>query len=473
LILFGFTWSLQAQERAEREEREARDRARERKYFLREDGESRAYVGYLDRECLRVEEQEKLHLHELQEEMDRTLRRKAKEALQRERKAMRAAAKEAVARESYDATMEARAEFFRTCVWRSFFFIHKREKNAPLGIEVDDTEEHGLTVVNVEKDSPFGEGLAVPLRVDDVIVRANNSFTTKAILKTLEQVNYALVIVKRPLPKTYDPGMDLMASSPFAIKVKGTGQLIRLGSVATAGRGAKALQKQNDWNCKSADVTRVHAIFSTTLVDGLYTLHVEDLGSREGTFVNGERIHGRAIVPCGATLRLGMEESAVVSRFPMLRFDSIDLHGETFELKLDNVELIRLLKRCTEWGQFTSIFREYAMLKEEPQVRIMSMEMANEEGSTVGIITPDVPIAECYRPSREGPLKKLPSRSKFKFVSVEEYESMFTNPFDEGAGPLLFTQLKFGYTLRWQERRYVPGPAVEDERPRPRQPAIL
>ena len=66
---------------------------------------------------------------------------------------------------------------------------------------------------------------------------------------------------------------------------------IGLNNVATAGRGAKALQKHNDWNCKSSDVTRVHAIFSTTYVDGLYTLHVEDLGSREGTYVNGERIH--------------------------------------------------------------------------------------------------------------------------------------------------------------------------------------
>jgi hypothetical protein len=247
-----------------------------------------------------------------------------------------------------------------------------------------------------------------------------------------------------------------MAPSPFAIKVKGTGQLIRLNSVATAGRGAKALQKHNDWNCKSSDVTRVHAVFSTTLVDGLYTLHVEDLGSREGTYVNGERIHGRAIVPCGATLRLGMEESAVVSRFPMLRFDSIDLHGETFELKLENVELIRLLKRCSTWDQFTSIFREYAKLKDEPHVRIMSMEMANEEGTTVGVLTPDVPLSECYRPTREGPEKKLPKRSKFSFVSVEEYESMFSNPFDDSKGPLLFSQLKFGYTFRWQERRYVP-----------------
>ena len=232
--------------------------------------------------------------------------------------------------------------------------------------------------------------------------------------------------------------------------------MIRLPNVATAGRGSKALQRANDWSGKSSDVSRVHAIFSTTYVDGLYTLHVEDLGSREGTFVNDERVHGRSIVPCGATVRLGMEESAVVSRFPMLRFDPIDLHGETFVLKLDNVELIRLLKRCATWQQFTSVLREYAMMKEEPNVRIMSMEMANEDGTTVGVITPDVPMEECYRPLREGPERKLPSRSKFTLVSVEEYESLFTNPFDETAGPLLYAQLTFGYTLRWQERRYTP-----------------
>jgi hypothetical protein len=191
-------------------------------------------------------------------------------------------------------------------------------------------------------------------------------------------------------------------------------------------------------------------------VDGLYTLHVEDLGSREGTYVNGERVHGRAIVPCGGTVRLGMEESVVVARFPMLRFEPIDLHGETFELKLDNVELIRLLKRCTEWQQFVSIFREYAMLKEEPHVRIISMELANEDGARCGVITPNVPLEECYRPTREGPERKLPKRSKFTFASVEEYESIFSNPFDELAGPVLFAQLTYGYTLRWQERRYMP-----------------
>merc|ERR1712054_700824 len=102
-----------------------------------------------------------------------------------------------------------------------------------------------------------------------------------------------------------------------------------------------------------------------------------------------------------------MEELATVTRFPILRFDRIDLHGETFQLKLDNVELIRLLKRCATWQQFTSVFREYAMLKEEPDVRIMSMEMANEEGTAVGVITPDVPISECYRPTREGSERKL------------------------------------------------------------------
>jgi hypothetical protein len=69
-----------------------------------------------------------------------------------------------------------------------------------------------------------------------------------------------------------------------------------------AGRCSIGSSTDSDVVVDETSVSRVHALFEQ--VGGV--LFVEDLGSRNGTFVNGQRISGRRVVRPGDEIRLGV-----------------------------------------------------------------------------------------------------------------------------------------------------------------------
>jgi diguanylate cyclase (GGDEF)-like protein len=74
------------------------------------------------------------------------------------------------------------------------------------------------------------------------------------------------------------------------------GRAIRLDKSSTIGRGAEA-----DVVVRDPALSRVHA----RLVRDAEKYYIEDLGSRNGTFVGSERVYGRRALPAGSRLTLG------------------------------------------------------------------------------------------------------------------------------------------------------------------------
>jgi pSer/pThr/pTyr-binding forkhead associated (FHA) protein len=75
------------------------------------------------------------------------------------------------------------------------------------------------------------------------------------------------------------------------------------GSIKTVGRATRA-----DFILDAALVSRVHCRLST---DASGDLSVEDLDSTNGTFVNDQRVSGRAVLSPGDRLRVGRVELSV------------------------------------------------------------------------------------------------------------------------------------------------------------------
>ena len=75
------------------------------------------------------------------------------------------------------------------------------------------------------------------------------------------------------------------------------------GAVRTVGRATGA-----DFIVDAALVSRVHCRLST---DASGDLSVEDLDSTNGTFVNDQRVSGRAVLSPGDRLRVGRVELSV------------------------------------------------------------------------------------------------------------------------------------------------------------------
>jgi pSer/pThr/pTyr-binding forkhead associated (FHA) protein len=69
-----------------------------------------------------------------------------------------------------------------------------------------------------------------------------------------------------------------------------------------AGRCSIGSSNDSDVVVDEASVSRVHALFEQ--LGGVW--FVEDLGSRNGTYVNGQRISGRRVVRPGDEIRLGV-----------------------------------------------------------------------------------------------------------------------------------------------------------------------
>jgi len=81
------------------------------------------------------------------------------------------------------------------------------------------------------------------------------------------------------------------------IEGRESGRWIRLGETPLAGGRDANL----DLVFEEGEVSRLHVL--VTVIDG--TVVVEDLGSTNGTFVDGRRITRRASVPVGSVLRVG------------------------------------------------------------------------------------------------------------------------------------------------------------------------
>src|SRR5919112_3638826 len=77
-----------------------------------------------------------------------------------------------------------------------------------------------------------------------------------------------------------------------------SGQQIEIGQELQIGRSAGAEGRRGD----DPEISRQHARFSR---DAQGQLVVEDLGSTNGTYVNGQRISGQQVLNPGDTVQMG------------------------------------------------------------------------------------------------------------------------------------------------------------------------
>jgi hypothetical protein len=107
------------------------------------------------------------------------------------------------------------------------------------------------------------------------------------------------VTISTPRELIEDAVASLEDVGLYLVSVEGpdTGRWIKLGErPVTGGRGPNL-----DIVLVDSQVSRLHLLVS--VIDG--TVHVEDLGSTNGTFIDGQRIDKRAVLPVGSVLRVG------------------------------------------------------------------------------------------------------------------------------------------------------------------------
>ena len=98
------------------------------------------------------------------------------------------------------------------------------------------------------------------------------------------------------------------ATRRFAVEFAGTGERFTLGE----GKNEVGRSRRCRVRIDSPDVSRHHAVF--TIAAG--AVRLEDLGSRNHTFVEGERIEGEVVVEHGARVRFGTLEARLVVADP-------------------------------------------------------------------------------------------------------------------------------------------------------------
>src|SRR4029079_6104918 len=95
------------------------------------------------------------------------------------------------------------------------------------------------------------------------------------------------------------PGIGVIARQGMAWLEPPSGDRRYVQSELRIGRG-----EQNDLRLNDASVSRYHAFLRR--VDGRYLL--SDVGSQNGTFVNGRQVHGPSALDSGDRIRAGTTE---------------------------------------------------------------------------------------------------------------------------------------------------------------------
>ncbi len=134
-------------------------------------------------------------------------------------------------------------------------------------------------------------------------------------------------------------------------------QRARFSTCLTVGR-----HPTNDLRLQEPAVSSFHAVIEW-VEDGWY---VRDLGSRNGTSLNGRRLQGRASLSRGDVLRFARGPAWRVERLAAKQGDRMDDHGRTSGLQRSLPEDLRLeLRRegpgegsvCVSWGEQAHEFR--------------------------------------------------------------------------------------------------------------------
>ncbi len=124
-------------------------------------------------------------------------------------------------------------------------------------------------------------------------------------------------------PTLSDDETEVASPSVFLIMVSGgmPGSMLRLDAHGTTiGRSAESTYQLLD-----ATVSRRHALF---LIDGSGGVHITDLGSTNGTFVEGERI------PTGSSRPLASGERIQLGKTVVMKLLRLDPNDERFQREL-------------------------------------------------------------------------------------------------------------------------------------------
>ena len=97
-------------------------------------------------------------------------------------------------------------------------------------------------------------------------------------------------------PKVSQPRAELISVAGEDGSLVPEGLTFDIQGVTTLGRAESARVRLDD-----TSVSAQHALIRP--IDGIWT--IEDLGSRNGTLVNGRRISARAELTCGKSIQLG------------------------------------------------------------------------------------------------------------------------------------------------------------------------
>ena len=127
--------------------------------------------------------------------------------------------------------------------------------------------------------------------INEIRKAIGESGPTGSVIRTVHAFGYAFAAeVKDPRP------VPAAAGSPIGWLRHGREEFAIFGSGAVIGRAPEV-----DIRLDSPRVSRHHARVSL----GDTGITIEDLGSRNGTFVNETRIEGPTLLQSGATLRIG------------------------------------------------------------------------------------------------------------------------------------------------------------------------